>query len=463
MLGHYYTDDNIFGENWFSYPNLYKKVVEKFPSGSKFVEVGCWEGRSSSYLAVEIINSQKDIELYCVDTWEGSVEHQNGAVKESLSSLYQTFIDNMKPVEEYYIPLKLSSEIASKKFKDKSLDFVFLDGSHEYEDVKLDIQNWLPKIKPGGILAGHDYYFDPHTWFPGVKKAVDEEFTGFSTSEDCWIYEVPRATNKEKMKNFPSINFISIEESVERRNLLYKKFEEYDLHNVTPHIFKKYDDSEHVVKGELIDNIVGSGRAPTTSHLKAIKDWYLNTDEEYTVFCEDDLSLETVKYWNFTWEEFFNSLPKDWECVQLCWVREEDSMFSFLTEIRPRCWCDWSACAYLIKRSHAKKLISHYYRNGEFTLDYTGTDYYERPDWALLPVVETILFSNFSNAIYGFPLFCEDTENCDSTMIDLQYKFNTRHWNIYSYNAIMDWWKNTGKHLSLFDLTSSLGRLRESS
>jgi len=189
-MNHIYQQPQ-FGENWFTYPNLYLEMVEKFPSGSKFVEVGSWKGRSSSYIAVEIVNSKKDIEFYCVDTWEGSLEHKSGDVEKSLLTLYETFINNMKPVESYYIPLKLSSEIASKKFKDKSLDFVFLDASHEYEDVKTDIEKWLPKIKSGGILAGHDYYTGFYDYFPGVKKAVNEKLSNFSTGEYCWVYQVP--------------------------------------------------------------------------------------------------------------------------------------------------------------------------------------------------------------------------------------------------------------------------------
>ena len=37
-----------FGEDWFTYPEFYKQMVERFSSGSKFVEVGCWKGKSSS-------------------------------------------------------------------------------------------------------------------------------------------------------------------------------------------------------------------------------------------------------------------------------------------------------------------------------------------------------------------------------------------------------------------------------
>ena len=59
-MEHIYNQLN-FGEDWFTYPNLYSDMVKKFPSGSKFVEVGSWKGKSSSYITVEIINSNKNI------------------------------------------------------------------------------------------------------------------------------------------------------------------------------------------------------------------------------------------------------------------------------------------------------------------------------------------------------------------------------------------------------------------
>ena len=180
-------DQKRFGENWFSYPNLYKNVVSEFPSGSKFVEVGSWKGKSSAFMAVEIANSNKKIDFYCVDTWEGSLEHIE---YKDLNGLYQTFLDNMKPVEKYYFPLKLKSVDASKKFDNSSLDFVFMDASHEYEDVCNDIDAWMPKVKSGGILAGHDYYPDHPDW-GGVYPAVNERIKNFQMSENCWIYRIP--------------------------------------------------------------------------------------------------------------------------------------------------------------------------------------------------------------------------------------------------------------------------------
>lgn len=175
-----------FGEDWFTYANLYKSMVQKFPSGSRFVEIGSWKGKSSSFMAVELANSNKNIEFYCVDTWEGSVEHKD---IDNIDLLYYQFTLNMKPVEKYYKSIRASSLEAASLFSDKSLDFVFIDASHEYEDVKKDIQTWLPKIKKGGVLAGHDYYLG-YDYFPGVKKAANECLSNLETYDDCFVFHV---------------------------------------------------------------------------------------------------------------------------------------------------------------------------------------------------------------------------------------------------------------------------------
>ena len=441
-----------FGEEWFSYPDLYKSMVEKFPSGSKFVEVGSWKGKSSAYMAVEIANSNKNIEFYCVDIWESSLEYEN---HEETSMLYEIFLNNMKPVESYYTPLKMKSLDAVSRFGDHSLDFVFIDASHEYENVKADIIAWLPKIKPGGVLAGHDYYVDGPDWKPGVKRAVNEEFSEFESKYNCWIFQVPNEiTISEKLKNFPSVNFVSIEESQERRDVLYEMFEEYEISNVTPHIYKRYSDEDHkIIEGPLINH---TGKGLVISHLKTIREWYENTDEEYTIICEDDFSFDSVKYWNFTWEEFFRQLPQDWNIIQLCLIRED--MFIFFNpkvKLRNRCWCDWSTCAYLISRKHAENLIKNYYPDDFIHLEYKGTDkeLREREEtsyWFCLPSPENIIYSPFEGSqggVYTFPLFVENV-SFNST-----WSGTTDNWlNRQSRNQILDWWRTKGQNKDLNDL-----------
>lgn len=176
-----------FGEDWFNYKNFYKSMVEKFPSGSKFIEIGSWKGKSSAYLAVEIINSEKNIKLDCIDTWMGSNEnaHINDLYVKS-DSLYELFIENTSSLSSVINPVRMDSISASKNYKDKTVDFIFIDGSHDYESVKADINAWLPKVKIGGIISGHDY----GSW-KTVTKAVDEFFLDkkILIDKDCWIYE----------------------------------------------------------------------------------------------------------------------------------------------------------------------------------------------------------------------------------------------------------------------------------
>jgi len=182
-IKHFYQN---IGEDWFTYPNLYKSMVYKYYQGGHFVEVGSWKGRSASFMAVEIYNSghKDDIKFDCVDTWKGSIEHQDlDEIKND--SLYRIFLQNVEPVLDLINPIRKSSIEASKQYDDNSLDFVFLDASHEYNDIIDDINAWLPKLKIGGTLAGHDY--GRHN----VNKAVNDYFKNkeFSVSEDCWIYE----------------------------------------------------------------------------------------------------------------------------------------------------------------------------------------------------------------------------------------------------------------------------------
>ncbi len=162
-------------QGWFSYEWLYSKLVQDadFSSTYKFVEIGSWKGKSTSYLAVEIINSGKKITLDAVDTWTGSEEHLDptNSVYEPLlqlpDGLYNHFLENLKPALHVVSPIRMTSIEASKLYKDESIDFIMIDAAHDYTNVLLDIEHWYPKVAKGGIIAGDDF-----DW-PGVNQAVE--------------------------------------------------------------------------------------------------------------------------------------------------------------------------------------------------------------------------------------------------------------------------------------------------
>lgn len=179
-MEHFYT--NIDG--WFDFQDLYAAVVKQLPQNAHVVEVGCWKGRSTSFLAVEMINTDKNMILDCVDTWAGDAG--TGVVADP-NGLLRLFLRNMQPVASFITPIQLQSIAASRLYPDNSLDFVFIDAAHDYEQVYHDIKAWLPKVKCDGFIGGHDYR--PEC---GVVKAVNEHFKNPQIVNYSWIVKKGR-------------------------------------------------------------------------------------------------------------------------------------------------------------------------------------------------------------------------------------------------------------------------------
>ena len=169
-MEHFYQ--NI--EGWFSYEWLYSHVATLAEDGDLFVEVGSFKGRSGAFLAVELLNSGVNVQLDLIDTWEGSIEHQQGAeceVKEVVDgTLYETFINNMKPIEGRYNAIKMTSQEAANNYADESIDFIMIDGAHDFGSVVADIRAFLPKMKKGGIMTGDDAWADSDP-----RRAAEQE------------------------------------------------------------------------------------------------------------------------------------------------------------------------------------------------------------------------------------------------------------------------------------------------
>ena len=182
-IDHFYT--NIPG--WFDFDDIYRDIIGRASNGAHFVEVGSWKGKSAAFMCVEIANSGKNIRFDCVDIWTGAgvpgEYDRDKSVKEQ--TLYEEFINYMKPVEGLYTPVKEWSDKAAARYQDRSLDFVFIDAGHAYENVSADIRAWLPKVKPGGAIGGHDY---PSA--EGVRRAVQEQINDFTLIRNSWMAQV---------------------------------------------------------------------------------------------------------------------------------------------------------------------------------------------------------------------------------------------------------------------------------
>ena len=98
--------------------------------------------------------------LYSIDQWRGKWSFRKSEAEAKL----QRFDYRSKIIQE-------PSRLASERFEDQSLDFVYIDADHRYPAIKQDIEVWFPKVKIGGIFSGHDYVVAKKC---DVIRAVDE-------------------------------------------------------------------------------------------------------------------------------------------------------------------------------------------------------------------------------------------------------------------------------------------------
>lgn len=148
-------------------------IMFVLPPGARVVEVGSWKGRST----VAICEALKQIDgrLTAVDTFRGDTDTGDA------TGVEQEFRANTAPFSGLLDVVVADSRAAAEDVDDESLDCVFIDAYHAYEAVSADIRAWAPKVKPGGILCGHDW------GWPSVKVAVREAFgRSVSAWETIW-------------------------------------------------------------------------------------------------------------------------------------------------------------------------------------------------------------------------------------------------------------------------------------
>jgi len=174
-MEHYWQ--NIQG--YLDHFELQDLAISKFNEGH-FVEIGTFKGRSSAYIGVEIINSCKKLKLDTIDHYEQSKD-----LSANSRGAHQEAIENLKPVSQVVNVISMKSVDAARLYDDNSLEFVYIDASHDYESVKEDISAWYNKVKVGGIIGGDDYGWE------GVVKAVKElvpEAQPIGIKDSNWYY-----------------------------------------------------------------------------------------------------------------------------------------------------------------------------------------------------------------------------------------------------------------------------------
>jgi predicted O-methyltransferase YrrM len=173
-------------EGWFNMETQYLELLNHCPEGGTFVELGCFKGKSTSFIVTEIINQGRKVNFTTIDSFEGhtnSTDSNEVQAYKGITNIEKDFILNMGKLLKHCQYKKCLSHDGAQYFADGSVDILFIDAGHSKEAVMRDIESWLPKMKPNGIIAGHDY-----TAWAGVKKAVDEKFGNpHKIENDCWF------------------------------------------------------------------------------------------------------------------------------------------------------------------------------------------------------------------------------------------------------------------------------------
>jgi len=148
------------------------------------IEIGVLGG---SWTAFMLLSFPNITELFCIDPWKNFEDHlyERGHSQEVHNANFEAYKNKTKPYGEKVHTYKMGSEEAIDEVKKHGpFDFVFIDGCHDEEFIRRDIEYYYPLVKPGGFFGGHDYGLAE-----GVTKTVDKVFPDAQKGDDFvwWI------------------------------------------------------------------------------------------------------------------------------------------------------------------------------------------------------------------------------------------------------------------------------------
>lgn len=171
-----------------------ESIIDNFKPSGVGIEVGVQEGVFANY----ILKKCPNLKLYLLDCWQMQDQNvyfdiSNVDNNDQAQCLLKTIINNADYFDRVRI-IKEFSDQAVEFFNNNFFDFIYIDANHSYESVKNDLIKWFPKLKSGGLFAGHDYVNGWHGQnLFGVQQAVDE----FASEYNLKLY-----STKENWKNW---------------------------------------------------------------------------------------------------------------------------------------------------------------------------------------------------------------------------------------------------------------------
>ena len=276
-------------------------------------------------------------------------------------------------------------------------------------------------------------------YLPSVQKLIASQ-----PKPEIPLYSGDKNKAAYKLKNFGPLYYINLDGQPERDTEMQSMCKYWELNPTRISAFDgRHGDLNHILEGSHDIGITSGEVGCVTSHLKAIKQWYETSDTPYAIFAEDDVSFDTARFWKFTWDEFVEKLPYDWDVVQLAIINPGVVYAS----MHARWVNDFSTACYMITRHHAKKLIEHHCVGDKFRLD-QGV----KPR----PVADDLIYN--CGRTYAIPLF--------HYKIELGSSIHPDHIEVFhkgSHKGILDHWREQLAQMEdqsqLFNYDPYLGRI----
>ncbi len=169
-------------QGWNGDSPLFDRLVEELNPGLA-IEVGSWKGQSAIHMGSAMAERRGDAQLLCVDTWLGSFDwwldpsrspRADMGLVHGYPTLYYQFLANVvhAGLEDVIVPFPATSTIAARLLivRGVKADLIYIDGSHEENDVYSDVTYYWHCLRPGGVMFGDDYRPE---YYPGVVRAVE--------------------------------------------------------------------------------------------------------------------------------------------------------------------------------------------------------------------------------------------------------------------------------------------------
>ncbi len=255
-------------------------AAERF-DGIDVVEIGSWLGRGSTRAFIGAMKTLEKKRFRSLDPYP-FLDTYYGATRDKLYEILESNIEiyGGRPFAEL---LRSSSEDYATKIPDESLELVFVDAAHDYESVRRDIEAFLPKVKHGGIIMGHDCEGDPKRFF---RQQIEQTSRNIRPTK-LWRYGYNQEV-EEVANGWPGV-ILAVQEKFEENILVIDGIWIHVVGENAADIYgkikEKFGEIVMVLPDRMPIDMMGNGPQTSDRLVEAGKKCLLNEQYEEAVSC----------------------------------------------------------------------------------------------------------------------------------------------------------------------------------